>query len=138
MKTYSAKKKDIKRGWHIFDAKGEVLGRLSTKIVTKLMGKEKVNYTPNMDNGDYVVVVNAQDIVVTGRKDKKKLYQWHTGFPKGFRELTFNQMMDKDPRKVLRFSISGMLPKNKLRDKRLARLKLFNGIEHSYTDKFKK
>jgi large subunit ribosomal protein L13 len=136
MKTYSAKKKEIKRDWHLIDAKGEILGRLSTKIVTKLMGKEKVTYTPNMDGGDYVVVINTQDLIVTGRKDKKKLYQRHSGFPKGFKELTFNQLMDKDPRKVLRLSISGMLPKNKLRDKRLARLKLFNGAEHNYGDKF--
>jgi len=136
MKTYTTKITDIKRKWHLLDANNQVLGRLSTKIALLLMGKHKVYFSPHLDCGDWVVVVHADKIVVTGRKEKQKMYRWHTGYPKGFRQLSFKQMMDKNPEKIIRHAVSGMLPINKLRDKRLARLKIFAGPKHTFEDKF--
>ena len=137
MKTYSAKKEDIKRNWNLVDAKGQILGRMASGIAQLLIGKNKVYFSPNLDCGDWVVVVNAADIQLTGRKENQKKYQWHTGYPGGFRELTFKQMKDRDPAKIVRLAVSGMLPKNKLRAKRLVRLKIYSGEEHKYEDKFK-
>jgi len=138
MKTYSTKKTDIKRNWHLIDAKGLILGRMASNIAQLLIGKNKVYYCFNLDCGDWIVVINAADIQVTGRKETQKKYRWHTGYPGGFRELTFKQMMDKDPAKVIQLAVSGMLPKNKLRAKRLTRLRIYAGEEHKYEDKFKK
>ncbi len=137
MKTQTTKYSQIKRKWHLFDAQGAILGRLSSQIAKVLIGKDKVFFAPYLDCGDWVVVVNVDKIRVTGRKAKQKKYRWHTGYPGGFRELSFKQLMAKDPRKIIRLAVAGMLPKNKLRDKRLARLKLFTGEEHGYKDKFK-
>ena len=138
MKTYSTKKTDIRRKWHLIDAKGLILGRMASNIAQLLIGKNKVYYCSNLDCGDWVIVINAADIQVTGKKESQKKYRWHTGYPGGFRELTFKQMMDKDPAKVIQLAVSGMLPKNKLRAKRLARLRIYAGEEHGYEDKFKK
>jgi len=110
---------------------------MASNIAKLLIGKNKVYFCPNLDCGDWVVVINAADVQLTGRKENQKKYRWHTGYPGGFRELTFKQMRDRDPTKIIRLAISGMLPKNKLRDKRLARLKIFVGEEHKYGDKFK-
>jgi len=132
MKTTVTKASDIKRSWHLIDAKNQTLGRLSTQIAELLIGKAKPYFTPSLDCGDYVVVVNAKDIKVTGKKTTDKLYRHHTGFPGGFREINFEDLMEKDPRKVITLSLKGMLPKNKLRADRLKRLKVFPDASHPY------
>jgi large subunit ribosomal protein L13 len=138
MKTKSTKASEIKRHWHLMDASGQVLGRLSTEIAVLLMGKGKPYFVNHLDCGDYVVVINASRVKVTGRKNKQKLYRRHSGFPGGFKEASFEEQLAKDPRKIVRHAVAGMLPKNKLRKPRLARLKIFPEIKHPYQDKFKK
>jgi len=136
-RTRTTKAKDIKREWHLLDAKGEILGRLAVKIAGLLMGKTKPYFVNYLDCGDYVVVINAKKIKVSGNKFKNKLYRRHSGYPGGFRELTFEQVMQRDPRKVIQQAVKGMLPKNKLRDKRMSRLKIFVDEKHIYEDKLK-
>lgn len=136
-RTKATKAKEIKRTWHLVDAKGKILGRLATQIAKILMGKDKPYYIANLDCGDYVVVINAAEIEVSGRKRKQKLYRRHSGYPGGFKELTFEKIMEHDPRKIIRQAVKGMLPKNKLRDRRLVRLKIFVNDKHPYQDKFK-
>ena len=138
MNTTVIKAKDIKRVWHLIDLKDQTLGRVSTDIAKKLMGKSKVATSPNLDCGDYVVCINAKDIRVTGGKEQKKLYQGHSMHPGGFKEINFADLMIKDPRKVIEHSIRGMLPKNKLRADRLARLKIFVDANHPYAAQFEK
>ncbi len=137
-KTKVTKAKEIKRIWHLIDAQGKILGRLATQIAKVLMGKDKPNYSPNLDSGDYIVIINAAEIEVSGRKRKQKLYRRHSGYPGGFREIAFEKQMERDPRKILQHAVTGMLPKNKLRDRRLARLKIFVNDKHPYGDKFEK
>jgi large subunit ribosomal protein L13 len=137
MKTYSPKASAIKREWHLIDAQDQILGRLAVQIASLLLGKKKPYFVSHLDCGDYVVVVNADKIQVTGEKKKKKIYRRHSGYPGGFKEITFQQQFAKDPTKILYHAVAGMLPKNKLRDKRLARLKIFVGSKHDYEDKFK-
>lgn len=136
-KTKVTKASEIKRSWHLVNAKGKILGRLASQIAKILMGKNKPYYSPHLDSGDFVVVINAAEVEISGRKRKQKLYRRHSGYPGGFRELTFTQLMKRDPRKVVRQAVGGMLPKNKLRDKRLARLKIFTDDQHPYQDKLK-
>lgn len=136
MTPYSTRLSDIKREWHLFDAQGQILGRLSTKIAELLIGKNKPYYTPHLDCGDWVVVINARDVKVTGKKRKEKIYYRHSGYPGGLKALTFEQMMQRDPRKVIFQAVSGMLPKNKLKKKRLKRLRVFAGEKHPYEKKF--
>lgn len=138
MKTYTLKAKDIDRQWHLVDVKNQTLGRIATDIAQKLIGKHKLNYTPHMDNGDYVVVVNAEQIQVTGRKLTDKRYYHHTGYPGALKSATLQEKMDKDIVKVIETTVKGMLPKNKLRDPRLRRLKVFAGDEHPYADQLAK
>lgn len=137
MVTYSTKISDIKRHWHLIDAKGQILGRLSTKIAGLLIGKNKPYYTGHLDCGDWVVVINADKVEITGKKRKQKIYYRHSGYPGGLRALSFEQMMEKDPRKVIRQAVLGMLPKNKLSKKRLKRLRIFINDKHHYEKKFK-
>lgn len=137
MRTKATKASEIKRFWHLIDAKDQILGRLSAKIVGLLMGKDKPYFVSYLDCGDYVVVTNAAKVKVTGKKAKQKMYYRHSGYPGGFKEISFEEQMEKDPRKIIRHAVAGMLPKNKLRDKRLARLKIFVEEEHSYQDKLK-
>lgn len=137
MKTYQSKPAEVKRNWHLIDAKGVVLGKLAVEAATKLMGKNKVSYTPHVDGGDFVVVINAKDVAVTGNKINDKMYYSHSGIPGGFKELTFAQVMAKNPADVIVHAVKGMLPKNKQQDRRMARLKVFAGSEHAYADKFK-
>ncbi|MBU3956836.1 50S ribosomal protein L13 [Patescibacteria group bacterium] len=134
-KTKVTKASEIKREWHLINAQGKILGRLASQIAQILMGKDKPYYAPNLDCGDYLVVINAAKIEISGRKRKQKLYRRHSGYPGGFRELTFTQLMKRDPRKIIRYAVTGMLPQNKLRDRRLARLKVFVDDEHPYKDK---
>ena len=132
MKTYSQKAAEIKREWWVIDASTLPLGKLAVVIADKLMGKSKVTYTPHIDNGDYVVVVNAKNIVVTGNKMEQKKYYHHSGFPGGIKELKLKEVIEKDPARAIREAVKGMLPKNKLSADRLARLRIFDGAEHSH------
>jgi large subunit ribosomal protein L13 len=132
MKTPMQKKEAVNRSWHLIDLDSQTLGRISITIAKLLMGKDKTTITPHVDGGDYVVAVNAAKINVTGKKTTDKIYRHHTGFPGGFREQRFEEVMAKDPRKIILMAVSGMLPKNKLRDIRLARLKVFVDDQHPY------
>ena len=136
MNTYILRKKNIKRQWHLIDAKGQVLGRLTSQIAMKLTGKTKVDYTPNIDNGDYIVVINAKDVKVTGNKEKQKVYRSHSGYPGGFKEIKYAKMKLENPARIIQLAVWGMLPDNRLRDGRMARLKVFVADKHPYTDKF--
>ena len=132
MKTYSQKSAEIKREWWVIDASTMPLGKLSVIIADKLMGKSKITYTPHIDNGDYVVVINAKNIVVTGDKKLQKKYYHHSGFPGGLRELRLEEVIEKDPSKAIEAAVKGMLPKNKLSAERLKRLRVFEGAEHTH------
>ena len=133
MKTYSQKAKEIKREWYIIDASTMPLGKLAVVIADKLMGKSKVTYTPHIDNGDYVVVINAKNVVVTGNKLETKKYYRHSGYPGGLKELKMEEVLEKEPARVIREAVRGMLPKNKLAAERLKRLRVFEGSEHAHT-----
>ena len=133
MKTYSQKSAEIKREWWVIDAASMPLGKLAVVIADKLMGKSKVTYTPHIDNGDYVVVVNAKNIVVTGNKLTDKKYYRHSGFPCGLTELKLEEVIEKNPAVVITEAVKGMLPKNKLSADRLARLRIFDGAKHAHT-----
>ena len=133
-KTYQPKEKDIKREWHLVDAKGQVLGRVATQIAKFLMGKHKVNYAPHLDNGDFVVVINAEKVKVTGNKEQGKMYYRHSGYPGGFKALTFAQVMEKNPVKIIEHAVNNMVAKNRLRDMRLRRMKVFVGEKHPYSN----
>ncbi len=132
-KTYSQKTAEISREWYLIDASSMPLGKLAVIIADKLMGKSKVTYTPHIDNGDYVVVINAKDIQVTGNKMVDKKYYRHSGFPGGLKELKLEEVVEKDPSYAVRQAVKGMLPKNKLAAGRLARLRIFEGAEHTHT-----
>jgi len=138
MKTYQPKAKDIKRNWHLIDAEGKVLGRMASEIAKILMGKHKPTYTNHIDMGDYMVVINADKLVLSGNKFKNKIYYKHSGYPGGFREVKFEKLFTTQPQKVVQKSVYGMLPDNRLRNKRLLRLKIFSGEDHPYKDKFGK
>lgn len=132
MKTYSAKPSDVTRAWYVLDAAEAPLGRVAAKAATLLTGKGKPMFTTHIDTGDYVIIVNAANTVVTGKKATDKIYYKHSGFPGGLHERTFIEQMEKDPTEVMRQAIRGMLPVNKLRDGRLDRLKIYAGAEHSH------
>ncbi len=121
MITFHPKQKEVKRGWKLFDAKDKVLGRLATDIAMTLMGKKKRDYSPHMDNGDNVVVINAAFIKVTGKKEEQKKYYRHSGYPGGFKEISYKQMKATHPERILELAVKRMLPTNRLRDKRMAR-----------------
>ena len=133
MKTYSQKSSEIKREWWIVDAGSMPLGKLAVVIADKLLGKSKVTFTPHTDNGDYVVVINAKNIKVTGDKMTDKHYYRHSGFPGGLTDLTLAEVIEKDPSLAIKQAVAGMLPKNKLQADRLARLRVFEGAEHAHT-----
>ena len=133
MKTYSQKASEISREWWLIDASTMPLGKLAVVIADKLMGKSKVTFTPHIDNGDYVVVINAKDLKVTGAKLTDKKYYRHSGFPGGLTELKLEEVLEKDPSLAIREAVKGMLPKNKLAADRLARLRIFAGAEHAHT-----
>jgi large subunit ribosomal protein L13 len=131
-KTFMLRKEDVTREWHLVDVKDQILGRIATEIAEKLIGKHKPTYTPHTDGGDYVVVINAREVALTRGKEDKKVYRWHTDFPGGLKERTFRQMMDKHPEEVIRLAVKNMLPKNKMRADRLARLKIYPDAEHQH------
>jgi large subunit ribosomal protein L13 len=132
MRTYSPKAGEITREWYVVDAEGETLGRLATRIATVLRGKHKPTYTPHLDMGDHVVVINASKIVLTGTKDEKKLYQSHSGYPGGLRSVPFATMLERRPTEVVETAITGMLPKNKLGRRMASKLKVYPGPEHPH------
>lgn len=132
MKTYSAKPTDVNRQWYVLDASEVSLGRLSTKAATLLTGKEKPMFTHHIDTGDYVIVINADKLVVTGNKLEGKKYYSHSNYPGGLKEATLKDKMAKDSTEVIRKSVRGMLPVNKLRADRLTRLKIYAGAEHNH------
>lgn len=131
-KTYSAKPTDVTRKWYVIDASEAPLGRISTRIATMLTGKNKTMFTRHIDCGDYVVVINAAQLVATGNKAEDKMYYRHSGYPGNLHEATLKEKMIKDPTEVIRLAVKGMLPKNKLVDERLKRLKIYNGAEHTH------
>lgn len=135
--TDSTKQSDIKRSWHLIDLKGKTLGRISTDIAKLLMGKSKPYFVRNLDCGDHVVVINAKDVVATGKKEEKKTYARHSGYPGGFRSETLREVREKNPAAIIRHAVSGMLPQNKLKDSMLKRLYVFAGEEHKYEDEVK-
>lgn len=134
--TMPTRAKDIKRSWHLVDVKGQILGRASTHIAGLLMGKSKPYFARNMDTGDYVVVVNAKQVSVTGKKEVLKKYRRHSGYPGGFKEESLANLRSRKPEEIICHAVKGMLPQNKLRDRMLSRLFVFEGGEHSYKDKF--
>ena len=135
MKTYQPKAKEVKRNWHLVDAKGEILGRLASKVAQLLTGKGKVTYSSHMDSGDYVVVINAEKIEVTGKKKTQKLYRSHSGFPGGFKEVSFAKMSLEKPEEIIKHAVMGMLPDNRLKRDRVTRLKIVVGDKNPYAEK---
>lgn len=132
MKTYSAKPTDVTRKWYVIDASEASLGRVATQIASLLIGKGKPQFTKHIDCGDFVVVINAKDTVVTGGKETKKVYYRHSNYPGGLKEATFAEKMEKDPAFAITNAVRGMLPVNKLRDERLQRLKVYADADHKH------
>jgi large subunit ribosomal protein L13 len=132
MKTYSAKPGEVTREWYLVDAEGKTLGRLATQIADTLRGKRKPQYTPHVDTGDFVVVVNADKIAVTGNKLDQKRYYRHSGYPGGLRSRTLREQLERRPTEVLRVAVKGMLPKNRLARQQITKLKIYAGPEHPH------
>lgn len=133
MKTYSAKSHEVKRDWFVVDASDKVLGRLATEIARRLRGKHKAEYTPHVDTGDYIVVTNAEKVVVTGKKFDDKTYYHHTGFPGGIKSESFKKLQARNPVRIIEIAVKGMLPKNPLGREMYRKLKVYAGNEHPHT-----
>lgn len=133
MKTLSAKPETVKRDWYVVDAAGKTLGRLSTEIARRLRGKHKPEYTPHVDTGDYIVVINAGQVRVTGNKSSDKMYYSHTGFPGGIKSISFEKLVEKAPEQVILKSVKGMLPKGPLGRAMFKKMKVYAGAEHPHT-----
>ena len=132
MKSYMARPRAVERKWHLIDAEGQTLGRLATEISRLLRGKNKPQYTPHVDTGDFVVVVNAEKMVVTGKKAEQKVYRRHTGYPGGLKETSYKVMLERKPTEILRRAVRGMMPKTRLGRKQLKKLKIYAGPEHPH------
>ena len=132
MKTYMANSNTVERKWYVVDAKGKTLGRLSSEIAKILRGKHKPTYTPHVDTGDFVIVINAEQITITGNKAEQKLYRSHSNYPGGLKEITFDQLMDKKPTEAIMRAVKGMLPKNSLGRQMLTKLKVYAGSAHNH------
>lgn len=132
MKTFSAKSETVKRDWYVVDAEGKTLGRLATELARRLRGKHKPVYTPHVDTGDYIVVVNAAKVRVTGRKERDKIYHHHTGFPGGIKSITLEKLRERAPERIIETAVKGMLPKNSLGRAMYRKLKVFAGPEHNH------
>ena len=132
MKTLSLRKEDAKHDWYVVDASNKILGRLATKIADRIRGKDKPTFTPHTDGGDFVVVINAEKVAVTGSKYDKKTYYRHSQYPGGLKETTFKEMIDKKPEEVIRLAVKGMLPKNKLSNQIIKKLKIYAGSDHPH------
>ncbi|AWM81066.1 50S ribosomal protein L13 [Gammaproteobacteria bacterium ESL0073] len=133
MKTFSAKPETVKRDWFVIDAAGKTLGRLATEIALRLRGKHKPEYTPHVDTGDYIVVINAEQVKVTGSKTTDKKYYSHSGFPGGIKEITFDKLVVRAPERIIETAVKGMLPKNPLGRAMYRKLKVYKGAEHPHT-----
>jgi large subunit ribosomal protein L13 len=132
MRTYNAKPGEVERRWYVVDADGQTLGRLATRIADTLRGKDKAQYTPHVDTGDFVVVVNAEKVRVTGNKLDQKRYYRHSGYPGGLRSRTLREQLERRPTEVIRKAVKGMLPKNRLARKQLNKLKVYAGPDHPH------
>jgi len=132
MKTYAAKESDIKREWHVIDASGKILGRLAVQVANLLMGKHKPMFSRNLDTGDFVVVINADKIRVTGNKAKQKLYYRHSGYPGGLKSVSLEKMMQTNPTRVIELAVKGMLPHNRLGAKMIKKLRVYVGDTHPH------
>jgi large subunit ribosomal protein L13 len=132
MRTYNAKPGEVERRWYVVDAEGQTLGRLATRIADTLRGKDKAQYTPHVDTGDFVVVVNAEKITVTGNKLDQKRYYRHSGYPGGLRSRTLREQLERRPTEVIRTAVKGMLPKNRLARRQLNKLKVYAGPDHPH------
>lgn len=132
MKSYIAKPNEMERKWYVVDAEGKVLGRLASEVSKILSGKNKPIYTPHVDTGDYVIVINADKIVLTGKKLEQKYYRYHTGHPGGLKEISYDRMMAEKPEKVVQLAVKGMLPKNSLGRQMIKKLKVYSGPEHKH------
>ena len=129
--------KQVERNWHVIDLKDQILGRLANDIAKLLQGKHKVDYVPYMDMGDFVVVINAKEVAVTGKKAEDKTYTYYSGYPGGLRRVPFKTLLEQKPEEIIRHAILGKLPKNKLRDRRMTRLYVYPGENHPHADKIK-
>ena len=132
MKTYSLKKEEVQRNWFVVDATDKVLGRVATKIADKIRGKDKPTFTPHTDGGDYVIVINAEKIKVTGSKFNNKIYYRHSLYPGGLKSQTFKELNEKNPERIIEEAVKGMLPKNKLGKSMIRKLKVFQGPNHDH------
>ena len=132
MKTYSAKPNEVDQKWLLVDAEGQTLGRMATEIATRLRGKHKPEYTAHVDTGDFVVVINADKVRVTGNKAKGKIYYSHSGFPGGLKQLPFEKLLDKEPERVVQLAVKGMLPRSPLGRAMFKKLKVYAGTEHPH------
>lgn len=135
--TEPTKLSDIRRSWYLINVEGKILGRVSTDIAKILMGKSKPYYVANLDCGDYLVVINAEKIKISGKKETQKKYSRFSGYPGGYKEETLSDLRKRNPSEIVKHAVSGMLPQNKLRDRMLLRLFVFAGANHPYADKFK-
>ena len=133
MKTFSAKAEEVQRDWFVVDAEEKTLGRLASEIAHRLRGKHKAEYTPHVDTGDYIVVVNAEKVKVTGAKTSDKIYHHHTGYPGGLKSMSFEKLIEKAPERVLQKAVKGMLPRNPLGRAMFKKLKVYAGPEHPHT-----
>lgn len=132
MKTFTAKPKNIKHNQYVVDANGKILGRFASAIARILRGKHKSEYTPHVDTGDYVIVLNAEKIIVTGKKSTDKIYYHHTGFSGGIKNLTFSQMISRNPERIIEYAVKGMLPKGPLGRAMYRKLKVYSGTKHGH------
>lgn len=137
MKTFSPTPKDVKREWHLVDAKDEILGRLSTKVAELLMGKNKATYSRHMDMGDNVVIINAEKVMVSGRKAQQKVYRTHSGYPSGFKEKKYESVLEMHPERIIEHSVEGMLPDNRLKKARMIRLHVVSGSVNPFEKELK-
>lgn len=138
MSTNALKASEIKRDWHLVDVKGKILGRVCTEIATLLMGKNKPNFVSYLDNGDYVVVINAKQVKVTGKKELQKVYTRHSGYPGGLRQETLAKLRERKPEEIIRHAVKGMIPKTKLGADMIAKLHVYEGNTHPYEKNFAK
>ncbi len=132
MKTYMAKPAEVERKWYVIDASGQTLGRLSSEVASILRGKHKADYTPHVDTGDYVIVINAQEIKLTGDKLNQKMFRYHTGYPGGLKEMDYRTLLQKKPEKAIEAAVKGMLPHNRLGNRMYKKLKVYRGSEHPH------
>ena len=131
--TFMKRNEDVERKWYLVDAKGKTLGRLATRVAAVLRGKHKPDWTPHIDCGDYIIVINSKDVVLTGRKSEQKVYKRYSGYPDGLKEIAANEMLKRNPNHIIKHAVKGMLPKGRLGRAVLKKLKVFAGEEHPHT-----